>query len=88
MGLASLCARHLHAPLMQLAAWDGVVDDGATGTAADMSAWREAGHPVTIVPIGPDANVESFGRGTVRRSPGAAATPGPCSSATSTASAS
>ena len=24
MGLASLCARHLHAPLMQLAVWDGV----------------------------------------------------------------
>ena len=48
MGLASLCARHLHAPLMQLAVWDGVVDDGAiAGTAADMSAWREAGHPVT-----------------------------------------
>ena len=60
MGLASLCARHLHAPLMQLAAWDGVVDDGATGTAADMSAWREAGHPVTIVPIGPEANVEKL----------------------------
>jgi hypothetical protein len=60
MGLASLCARHLHAPLMQLAAWDGVVDDGATGTAADMSAWREAGHPVTVVPVGPDANVEKL----------------------------
>lgn len=60
MGLASLCARHLHAPLMQLAVWDGVVNDGATGTAADMSAWREAGHPVTVVPIGPDADVEKL----------------------------
>ncbi len=59
MGLASLCARHLHAPLMQLAVWDGVVDDGAVaGTAADMSAWREAGHPVRIVAVGPDATVE------------------------------
>ena len=61
MGLASLCARHLHAPLMQLAVWDGVVDEGAiAGTAADMSAWREAGHPVKIVPIGPDVNVEKL----------------------------
>ncbi|HUB94739.1 MAG TPA: adenylate/guanylate cyclase domain-containing protein, partial [Stellaceae bacterium] len=61
MGLASLCARHLHAPLMQLAVWDGSVDQGAiAGTAADMSAWREAGHPVTIVPVGPDANVEKL----------------------------
>jgi Adenylate and Guanylate cyclase catalytic domain len=58
MGLASLCARHLHAPLIQLAAWDGVVGDAATGTAADMSAWREAGHPVTVVPVGADVDVE------------------------------
>jgi class 3 adenylate cyclase len=61
MGLASLCARHLDAPLMQLAAWDGVVNDGAiAGTAADMSAWREAGHRVTVVPIGPDVDVEKL----------------------------
>jgi tetratricopeptide (TPR) repeat protein len=60
MGLASLCARHLHAPLMQLSVWDGVVDGGATGIAADMSAWREAGHPVRVVPTGPDANVEKL----------------------------
>jgi class 3 adenylate cyclase len=61
MGLASLCARHLHAPLMQLAAWDGVVDEGAAaGTAAEMSAWREAGHPVTVVQVGPNANVEKL----------------------------
>jgi len=61
MGLASLCARHLHAPLLQLAVWDGAVDNGAiASTAADMSAWREAGHPVTIVPVGPDATVEKL----------------------------
>jgi histidine ammonia-lyase len=61
MGLASLCARHLHAPLMQLAVWDGVVDDGAVaGTAADISAWLKAGHPVRIVAAGPDANVEKL----------------------------
>jgi class 3 adenylate cyclase len=64
MGLASLCARHLHAPLMQLAVWDGSVNEGDEGaildTAADMSAWREAGHPVKLVPTGPDANVEKL----------------------------
>jgi tetratricopeptide (TPR) repeat protein len=61
MGLASLCARHLRAPLMQLAVWDGVVDEGAiVDTAADMSAWREAGHPVKLVPTGPDVNVEEL----------------------------
>jgi class 3 adenylate cyclase len=61
MGLASLCARHLHAPLMQLAVWDGSVDEDASGgTAADMSAWHEAGHPVSVVPTGPDVNVEKL----------------------------
>jgi class 3 adenylate cyclase len=61
MGLASLCARHMNAPLMQLAVWDGAVSEGAiAGTAADMSAWHEAGHPVTIVPLGPDAHAEKL----------------------------
>jgi class 3 adenylate cyclase len=59
MGLASLCARHMHAPLMQLAVWDGVTSVGAiAGTAADMGAWRAAGHPQTVIPCGdrhPDA---------------------------------
>jgi hypothetical protein len=61
MGLASLCARHLHAPLMQLAVWDGAVEDRAdAGTAADMSVWRQAGHPLRIVPVGPDASVDKL----------------------------
>jgi class 3 adenylate cyclase len=64
MGLASLCARHLHAPLMQLAVWDGSINEGDEGaiidTAADMSAWREAGHPVKLVPTGPEANLENL----------------------------
>jgi len=61
MGLASLCARHMNAPLRQLAVWDGVVSEGAiAGTAADMSAWHEAGHPVAIVPLGADANVDKL----------------------------
>jgi class 3 adenylate cyclase len=61
MGLASLCARHLHAPLMQLAVWDGAVnEDAIAGTATDMSAWREAGHPMRVVPTGPDVNVQKL----------------------------
>jgi class 3 adenylate cyclase len=61
MGLAALCARHMNAPLRQLAVWDGVVKDGAiAGTAVDMSAWHEAGHPTTTVPLGPDADVETL----------------------------
>jgi class 3 adenylate cyclase len=61
MGLASLCARHMNAPLRQLAVWDGVINEGAiAGTAPDMGAWREAGHPVTVIPLGPDVNVEKL----------------------------
>jgi class 3 adenylate cyclase len=61
MGLASLCARHMHAPLMQLAVWDGTVTEGAiAGSAADLSAWHQAGNPVRIVPTGPDADVEKL----------------------------
>jgi class 3 adenylate cyclase len=61
MGLAALCARHLDAPLLQLAVWDGSVTDGAVaGTAADMSAWHAAGHPVEFVALGPNARVENL----------------------------
>jgi len=61
MGLASLCARHLNAPLTQLAVWDGDVDEAAfAGTAADLSAWHEAGLPVKVVALGPDANVDKL----------------------------
>jgi class 3 adenylate cyclase/tetratricopeptide (TPR) repeat protein len=63
MGLATLCARHLHAPLMQLAVWDGSVNEGdgaMVGTAADMSAWRKAGHPVQVVATSSEADVEKL----------------------------
>ncbi len=49
MGLASLCARHMHAPVQQLAVWDGVAQEAVAGTAADIAAWQAAGHPPTIV---------------------------------------
>jgi class 3 adenylate cyclase len=61
MGLATLCARHMNAPLMQLAVWDGVINEGAVaGTAADMSRWRDAGHPVTIIPCGIHRHVDEL----------------------------
>jgi len=61
MGLACLCARHMNAPLRQLAVWDGVVKEGAiAGTAADMSAWHETGHPTTVISLGQDADVETL----------------------------
>jgi class 3 adenylate cyclase len=34
--------------------------DATAGTAVDMSAWREAGLPVRIVAVGPDANIEKL----------------------------
>ena len=44
MGLALLRARFLDAEAWQLAVWDGAAPDGAAGTAADVAAWRSAGH--------------------------------------------
>ena len=44
MGLALLRARFLDAEAWQLAVWDGEAPDGAAGTAADVAAWRAAGH--------------------------------------------
>lgn len=49
MGLAALCARHMHAPLRQLAVWDGVANAAIAGTAADLTTWRAAGRPQTII---------------------------------------
>jgi class 3 adenylate cyclase len=51
MGLAVLYARHLHAGLRQIAVWDGVPNDGAVGTAADIGVWQRAGLPTTIIPV-------------------------------------
>ena len=51
MGLASLCARHLHAPLLQLAVWDGVVDDGADALGRRVGRRRRgpAGRGIPVV---------------------------------------
>lgn len=52
MGLANLRARHLDAPLQQLAIWDGQPGGGAAGTAANISAWQALGLPGEILPSG------------------------------------
>lgn len=49
MGLALLRARYLDADVRQLALWDGAPADGLAGTAIDVTAWRRAGRPATIV---------------------------------------
>jgi class 3 adenylate cyclase len=52
MGLAVLCARHLHAPVHQMVVWDGEARSGVAGTVADMKTWSKAGHPCTIIRCG------------------------------------
>jgi hypothetical protein len=53
MGLATLCARHLHAPQLQLVVWDGDARArGVAGTIVDMQAWRNAGHPQQVIRCG------------------------------------
>ncbi|MGA2535030.1 MAG: adenylate/guanylate cyclase domain-containing protein [Terracidiphilus sp.] len=52
MGLAVLAARHLQAPLMQFAVWDGEAKGGASGTVSDMKAWSEAKFPQRVILCG------------------------------------
>jgi class 3 adenylate cyclase len=68
MGLARLYARHLGAPVRQLAVWDGVSTGGIAGTSADILTWQSAGLPRTIIPCGVDsvpAAVENNGSSSV-----------------------
>ena len=52
MGLAMLAARHMQAPLLQAAVWDGVARGGRAGTVIDMQIWRRTGQPQHIVRCG------------------------------------
>lgn len=52
MGLAVLCARHMHAPVRQLVVWDGVARSGVAGTVADMQVWAATGYPQSIIRCG------------------------------------
>jgi class 3 adenylate cyclase len=52
MGLAVLRARHMQAPLRQVAVWDGEARSGVAGTVSDMKAWANAGHPQTVIRCG------------------------------------
>jgi class 3 adenylate cyclase len=52
MGLAILAARHMQAPVLQCAVWDGVAQGGRAGTVVDMQAWRRTGQPQHILRCG------------------------------------
>jgi class 3 adenylate cyclase len=62
MGLGRLYARHLGAPVLQLAVWDGVSTGGIAGTAADILTWQSAGLPQSIIPCGVDVVPEQVVR--------------------------
>jgi len=51
MGRALLRARHLCAPVEQVAVWDGSAAVGAAGTAVDVAVWQTTGMPQTIIPV-------------------------------------
>ena len=63
MGLATLCARHMHAPVRQLAVWDGVATGGAAGTSADMTTWRTTDHLQSVIRCGPKPDDDLLVRG-------------------------
>ncbi len=56
MGLAVLCARHMHAPEHQLAVWDGEARSGVAGTVVDMQNWIRAELPQTVIRCGARAS--------------------------------
>jgi len=63
MGLAVLCARHLCAPVRQIAVWDGRPPQHAAGTAVDLAVWKANQLPQTILPCseGRPASLEPAG---------------------------
>ncbi len=52
MGLAVLAARHMQAPVVQVAVWDGEARSGTAGTAVDLKAWQDAKLPQRIIRCG------------------------------------
>ncbi len=52
MGLAAICARHMGAPLRQLAVWDGRRPSGIGGTAVDLSLGRKLGMEQIVIRCG------------------------------------
>jgi hypothetical protein len=53
MGLASLRARFLDAPVRQFAVWDGQPSTGVAGTGFDVRLWRESGRPTDTLDPAP-----------------------------------
>ena len=49
MGLASLRARFLDAPVRQIAVWDGRESAGVAGTGFDVRLWRESGRALDVI---------------------------------------
>jgi hypothetical protein len=49
MGLASLRARFLDAPVRQVAVWDGRESAGVAGTGFDVRLWRESGRALDVI---------------------------------------
>ena len=60
MGLAILAARHMQAPLLQGAVWDGVARGGRAGTVVDMLAWQRTGQPQHILRCGASAGEDAL----------------------------
>ncbi|TNJ35030.1 adenylate/guanylate cyclase domain-containing protein [Arenimonas terrae] len=55
MGLASLRARFLDAPVRQVAVWDGQESAGVAGTGFDVRLWRESGRALEVITPDPGA---------------------------------
>lgn len=52
MGMAMVCARHLHTQAVQFAIWDGQLPEREGGTASDLITWRRCGLQQEIIRCG------------------------------------
>jgi class 3 adenylate cyclase len=60
MGLAVLSARHMQAPILQIALWDGEARSGIAGTVADMKTWWATKLPQVLIRCGSRPEDEDF----------------------------
>jgi class 3 adenylate cyclase len=60
MGLAVLTARHMQAPILQMAVWDGEARSGIAGTVADMKVWSATKLPQVVIRCGTRVEAEDF----------------------------
>jgi len=61
MGLAAICARHMGAPVRQVAVWDGRRPSGIAGTGVDLALGRKLGMEQIVIRCGsgPEADIWS-----------------------------